>query len=67
MSDDDEATVVIVGPRKGGRPRVSEPRDVTLSLRCLPSEYDEVAKLALKHGTTVSKVARQLLRRALRG
>lgn len=61
----DEPRVLIVGGRKGGRPRSAEPRAVVLS--SLPaSEYDQIAQLAIKHETSVSAVARKLMRIGLR-
>lgn len=65
MAAEDPTVLIVGGVRKGGRPRSTEPSTKLLSWVPV-SEYDEIAKIALKHDTSVSAVARTLLRLGLR-
>jgi len=46
---------------RGGRPRVAEP-GVALSTYVRASDYDRIARLALKQDRSVSAIVRDLLR-----
>lgn len=46
--------------RKGGRPRVSEPRSAVSTW--IPSRYhDRLSRIALRHGVSVSRVVKQAI------
>jgi hypothetical protein len=48
-------------PRKGGRPRVDDPR-TTVTTYVRTADYDRLVRLALKHDRTVSAIVRDLLK-----
>lgn len=60
MADKPEMTPV--SPRGRGRPKVAQPRTVTLSIRLRTSEYDALCKRASAKDAKVSEVGRAAIR-----
>jgi hypothetical protein len=65
MSEITEQSLLIVGPRQRGRPRVAE-RKVKLTTNVPPAYYDRIQKLAEAQGEHLSVFTCRLLADALR-
>lgn len=60
MSETQEGSLMILGERRRGRPRVEQPQE-RLSTRLPTPEYDRLVKLAQKRDQSLSSLVRDLL------
>jgi hypothetical protein len=60
MSEAQNGSLLILGERRRGRPRVEEPQE-RLSTRIPTPEYDRLVKLAQKRDQSLSALVRDLL------
>jgi hypothetical protein len=63
VSDESEvsdASLLVVGPKKRGRPPAEEPC-TSLSLWVPTKYYDRLARIAQRNGVSMSAVARQMI------
>ena len=56
-----DPTLIVLGRRPRGRPRLEERRDSSVSVWLRPSEHDRLIQLAKKHGLSLSATVRALV------
>lgn len=58
-----DPTVLVIGPpapeRRRGRPRVAEPRTVSLHVRLTERQFDQISCYCLRHNAPVTEVIRR--------